>query len=511
MSTSGIVTALTTGGFFLQAPDAQGDDDTATSEGIFIASADGAVRVGDLLRADGRVQEIPAGARADQPTLTQIAATRITVLGRGQALPRVMPLEPAGFERMEAMRVSLHGLRVVGPAEGFLDTWAQASLSTGRFYVASSAQRAGPMLVDSAGQNGAAALSADVGDGIRGLVGVLGQGGDGYKLLPDPAPVARVLSAAAPRRVPKATSGVATIGSLNLRRLLEERPIAGQPSPTANAHATRMAKTANVICAYAGTPDILAVQGVENQAALSELAVSVNARDGNLLFPGSCSGDPGYRAYLPPGRMDSGLQPGFLVSTASVRPGVPRVEVLSVTRGEPAQDSGPSNAPLVMEARINDAQGHGLRLTVIDAQFSALPRDASSPGSQHGLEKGRAAQSAWLAEVIAARQRRNPEGKLLVLGDFDAPGDGDASAATATLTNLTARLPLAERYTVVSDGERQAADLMFANAALLKSSPRAHVNVARVNADFGEDNLGDAGVPMRVSDHDPIVGYFELR
>jgi predicted extracellular nuclease len=412
---------------------------------------------------------------------------------------------------MEAMRVSLHELRVVGPVEGFLDARAQASRSTGRFYVASSAQRAGPMLVDSAGQNGAAALSADVGDAVRGMFGVLGQDGDGYKLLPDPAPVAKVLSAAAPRRVPKAAPGVATIGSFNLRRLLEDR----QPSAAANAHATRLAKAANVICAYAGTPDILAVQGAENQAALSELALAINARDGNLLFPGSCSGDPGYRAYLPPGQQGRGLQPGFLVSTALVRPGVPRVEVLSVTRAEPAQ-SGRANllvdpSPLVMEARINDAQGRSLRLTVIDAQFSALPRDASNPGPQHGLDEGRAAQSAWLAEVIAARQRRNPDGKLLVLGDFDPPGHGDASAAMASLTNLTARLPLAERYTVVRDGERQAADFMFANAALLKSSPRAHVNVARVNADFGEDNLGDAGVPMRVSDHDPVVGYFELR
>jgi predicted extracellular nuclease len=35
--------------------------------------------------------------------------------------------------------------------------------------------------------------------------------------------------------------------------------------------------------------------------------------------------------------------------------------------------------------------------------------------------------------------------------------------------------------------------------------------VARINADFGEDNLGDAGVPMRVSDHDPVVLTFDLR
>ena len=35
--------------------------------------------------------------------------------------------------------------------------------------------------------------------------------------------------------------------------------------------------------------------------------------------------------------------------------------------------------------------------------------------------------------------------------------------------------------------------------------------VARINADFGEDNFSDAGVPMRVSDHDPVVMYFHIK
>ena len=87
----------------------------------------------------------------------------------------------------------------------------------------------------------------------------------------------------------------------------------------------------------------------------------------------------------------------------------------------------------------------------------------------------------------------------------------ESSPLVERMDNLTTRLPAAQRYTVVRDGNAQAVDHVLASAALLKSSPAARVEVARINADFGEDNYADAGVPVRVSDHDPMVLYFDLR
>ena len=135
---------------------------------------------------------------------------------------------------------------------------------------------------------------------------------------------------------------------------------------------------------------------------------------------------------------------------------------------------------------------------------------------------------------MQARQVQEPTGKLVVLGDFNASefDDGHAdllglvtgrptargkvlsflgSPVASPLTNMTTRLPKPERYTVTRDGNAQAVDHILVNAAFLQASPAAKVAVARINADFGEDNLGDAGVPMRVSDHDPVVLTFDLR
>lgn len=584
--TEGAVTALTRGGFFLETPDAQRDADQATSEGIFVSSSDTAVRVGDLLRVTGQVQEAQVDGNPDQLTLTQIAAGKVLVLSSGNALPRAVLLDLAHpgtgpaiaiLERLEGMRVAAPPLRVVGPVEGIIDARTQASRSNGRFYVVAqgvarpfiesgqsvldrSVGRAGVnparfddnperVLVNSAGQRGAPALSADVGDTIAGMVGVLGYGQGTYQVLPDTDPAPVIVSGAAPKALSVTPFARATIGSFNLRRFFDATTSANEPAPAADAYATRLAKTANVICAYARNPDILALQGVENQSALSDLALAVNAKDGNVLFPASCVGDSAYRAYLPPGRDQRGMQPGFLISSATVRPGVPRVEVLSVTRAAATHSfrhrDGGSEAlserpPLILQARINDADGRSLRVTVIDAHLAALASDLDSPDS-HGwamrddyLRARRAAQSAWLAELIQARQRRDPGENLVVLGDFEASefNDGHAdlmgvlsgrlaarkgvldfqsSPVSPPLTNLTMGMPVDQRYTVVREGNAQAVDHMLVNSALLRSSPDAHVEVARINADFGEDNLDDPTVPMRVSDHDPIVGYFELR
>jgi predicted extracellular nuclease len=275
---------------------------------------------------------------------------------------------------------------------------------------------------------------------------------------------------------------------------------------------------------------------------------AVNGKDGNVLFPGSCAGDPGYKAYVL-GNDGRGRNLGLLVRSASVASGKPRVEVLSLTQAgasarfthaDGSSELLTTRPALVLEARVHDGNGRGLPVTVIANQLTALEGNLSAAGP-HGwatlgdyLQAKRAAQAGYLAGLVQARQSAHPAEKLVLLGDFNASEFSDgkadllglvtgrptaqgkvlhylASPVRQPLTNLTTGLPNAERYTVIRDGNAQAVDHILVNAALLKGSPTAHVEVARINADFAEDNLGDAGVPMRVSDHDPVVGYFELR
>ena len=577
----GVVTALTADGFFLQSADGAGDGKADTADGIFVASRR-AILVGDAVKVGGVVGEASEGKDDNQLTLTSIAATDLDVLGHGNALPAAIVLDASrlgsaqsvtALERFEGMRVSVAQLTVVAPVGGTIDEARGNARSNGRFYgVAAGVTRpfreaglsvldratrantspsifdANPerLMIDSLGQRGARALSADTGDSIKGLVGVLGYGAGAYQLKPDPSAAITSTSGAAPRAVAMRAAGQATIGSFDLRRLLDDRRDGSEPVMQSAAYATRLAKVANVICAYARTPDILGLAGVENKSTLSDLAGAVNAKDGNMLFPGSCGNDPGYKAYLIAGSSTRNL--GFLVSTASVRPGVPRVEVLSVSqlgsaatfRNRDGSTEALSERPaLLMVAKVNGADGGSGTVSVVANHLAALEGDLLAAGSKGWATLGdylrakRAAQAGYLAGWIQARQSANPAEKLVVLGDFNASefNDGHAdllglvsgrpttrgkvlsflgSPVTAPLTNLTTRLPSAERYTVTRDGNAQAVDHILVNSALLQASPQARAEVARINADFGEDNLGDAGVPMRVSDHDPVVLYFNL-
>jgi len=47
-------------------------------------------------------------------------------------------------------------------------------------------------------------------------------------------------------------------------------------------------------------------------------------------------------------------------------------------------------------------------------------------------------------------------------------------------------------------------DHVLVNEALIAGAAALQVEHARINADFGADNFGDAAVPLRTSDHDPV-------
>ena len=80
------------------------------------------------------------------------------------------------------------------------------------------------------------------------------------------------------------------------------------------------------------------------------------------------------------------------------------------------------------------------------------------------------------------------------------------SPLTRPLANMTLSLPANERYTRTQDGDALASEHILVNQPLLDSS-KLRVELARINADFGQDNQGDASVPVRVSDRDPMVLY----
>ena len=581
VDTQGVVTAVAHDGFYLQSDDERRDEDPASAEGIFVASRDGTAGVGDYLRVQGNVQEVQVGDEAGQLTLTTILASRLEHLGNSRALPDAIVLDArvfrslpsiTGLERFEGMRVSVPRLSVSSPVEGVLDTKTGKMLSNGIFYgVAEGMPRpfrepglgelesarkppgvsppvadSNPerLRVNSRGQRGATGLAVDAGDILAGLTGVLGYAHGAYELIPDASARVTSKSAALPRAVTPPTSAQVTIASFTLREPRSISDTAGATNESSGLYASRLAKTANAICRYAHSPDIVAISGAAGGAVVADLAGAANGKDGNLLFANACSTHTRYLVQTIGANSDFGL----LINSQAVRPGVARTHVVSAralgsaesfrNRDGSREPLHPS-PPLLTQARINAVDGPVLDVTILLASLPKLEGGLAGPGP-HGwstrseyLHALRAARASSIAAMVRLRQQTHPAEKLVVLGNFEtsefSDGRADLIGAIAgreasrnrvithlgsrvdpPLANLTSQLVQEDRYTVNREGNAVAVDHILVSNSLMQRGYGAHVEVARINADFGEDNRDDPGVPMRASDHDPLVLYLTI-
>ena len=582
VATEGIVTARTSNGFFMQTPDAEADLDATTSEGVFVFTSTAppaSAAVGNRVRVNATLDEYNPGG---QLPLTELKNATVVQLSAGNPLPAAIELVDADanatstldrLERYEGMRVSIASLKVVAPVDGNINEASATSSSNGIFYgvlptVARPLREPGIDVLDpivppagvvppvfdhnpelirvrSTGQTGAPNIAVDVGDAVNGLVGVLDYGFAAYTVTPDPTPAATVVLGSQATAVPVAASDEITIGGFNLLHFFDDIADGnGATKLTTVAYQQRLKKTANAICAFTRNPDILGVVEVEHIKALGELATSINTLQGNVLFPGSCAGNPAYQAYLIEGNDVGGIDVGFLLKTAEVAPGKPRVEVVSIDQiGKDALFTNADNStellndrpPFVLVARINNANGASQTVTVIANHLRSLIDVSSTAVGTKGwptvgarVRAKRGEQARFLAQLIQDRQSANPDEKIVLLGDFNAFEFNDGlvdsmgivtgreagpteviryidSPITTPLTNTATLAPATERYSFSFDGNAQSLDHMVVNQAVLDDFAGVRAEHARINADFGIDNYGDFTVPVRVSDHDPVV------
>lgn len=571
----GVVTAVRQDGFFLQTPDAKRDADQATSDAIFVFTRvppnRNAAR-GNLVEVAGQVREVAYHSAQKELSTTSIEAVQVTLVAPGNKLPQPIVLNASmlksdrastWLERFESMRVTMPKMLVVAPTTGRINDTTAVSISDGRFYgvaygtarpfrepgipawqmaahdsvgkVAVFDENPERMHVDSLGQAKSIAMSVDVGDVITGIVGVLAQANDSYSLFTDANAKPPVVPGATPRAVSVPSASEFTIGNYNARRFFDDVDdhAVNEPVLTKGAYALRLAKTANAICNYMHSPDIVGIAEVEKQSTLSDLAEAVNSHAGNVLFPNSCNKNPGYRALMAKGNSASGKL-GFLVSTANVRPGIPRVRVLAVVEegisAEFKRVDGSSEAlferpPLLLRAQLNKAKGESETLMVIVNQLlSTIAIDDSEQASFGWSTRAdyiyakRRAQMQFLASLLAARQSGNARERIVLLGGFESNefsnGKDDlmgliagTSAGLQPMINMTSRMPQQQRYSVIRSGNAQAVDHVLVSKTLLDGRSTLRTEFARINADFGEDNAGDFEVPVRLSDHDPLVLY----
>lgn len=469
------------------------------------------------------------------------------------------------LEPLEGMRVSVARLVATAPTEGSIDENDALAFPNGNFWgvvegVARPFREPGIGVLDeippppantprfdtnperirvqSRGQVGASPLVLDAGATVTGLVGVLDYGFGAYILMPDPSAPIAVSGGAMPTAVPDPAAGEFTIAGANMLRFYDEiNDVGGDVPLSALAFEKRLAKASLAICDFMKAPDIVGMVEVENLRTLELLADRINS---------TCARAPQYEAYLEEGNDGSKINVGFLVNTAEVRPSVPRVQVVSVTQyGKDATITNPNAStsvmndrpPLVLRAVLNGQAGPGEPVTVIGNHLlSLIDINSTEPGSNDYPTTGdrrrikRASQAVFLADLVEQFQQANPQERIVLLGDFNAFEFNDGyvdvmgiitgqeatndevvehadSPVTTPLTNLTTLQPASDRYSFSFEGNAQTLDHMVVNQALLAAFPGLRTEHPRLNADFAVDNFADETIPVRFSDHDPVVLY----
>ncbi len=470
---------------------------------------------------------------------------------------------PSTLEPLEGMRVSVASAVVTGPSDGSINEANATATGNGVFFVQlpgvdrafrepgidvldvtpippgktpprfdNNNQR---LMVRSWGQVGSTAINVDDGASVDGLIGVLDYNSATWALLPDASTPPTVAGGMAPMPVTDAPYNTATVAGFNLQRFFDDVADGnGAPTLTTTAMNIRIAKATLAICDSLKTPDILGAVEVENLHILGLLADSVNSQ---------CASAPNYVPYLVQGNDVGGINVGFLVNTKAMGAS-PRVEVLSVTQyGKDTTITNPDSStsllndrpPLVLDALVHAANGAAWPVTVIVNHLRSLNGiNGTGSGSSGYATEGdrvrtkRAEQALFLANLVEQLRAPNPSQHMLLVGDFNAfefnDGYADvmgiiegneaaedqvleyrASPITAPLINGNSLIGNPdERYSYSFTGNLQTLDHAVLSQSVLDGSHGVAVEHARINADFAVDNYGDASIPVRVSDHDPV-------
>ena len=541
----GIVTALSTNGFWMQDPNP--DSDSATSEGIFVfLNARPAVSVGDLVSVSARVQEFrPGGATTGNLTTTELSGPTVTVVTSGNALPaptvigtggRVPPNQlietaPSGsvetsgvfdpdqdgldfYESLEGMRVQLNNAVAVGPTNSFGETPV----------VGDNGNNAGPRT-----NRGGVLLRPDDPNPERVILDNLlvplpnVNVGDGYD-----APILGVMDYNFGNPFIEVTQSVGRVDN-HLQREVTDSPTAAQlavatfnfenlapPNPQ-----SKFDSLAHLIVDNLKSPDVIAGEEVQdNNGNTDDGTVDASVTLSRLVAAIQAAGGPAYQwREIDPVNDQDGGEPGgnirqvFLYRTdrglAFVdRPGGTSTNATSVT------GSGASTQLTFSPGRIAPGDAawnasrkplageftfHGSHLFVVVNHFNSKGGDDPLRGRFQPpnavTETQRHQQATLVANFVSQLTSADPNANVIVLGDLNdfEWSQTDSILKGAGLHDLMDDLPLDQRYSYEFEGNAQVLDHILLSGALY-SLPKVFDPV-HVNAEFWD----------QASDHDPSV------
>lgn len=539
-------------GFFLQGSAATGT--VAISSGVFVfTNREPGVEPGDRVRVSGLVAEHRPGAERENLTVTQIVTPRIETLARGVATPtavvigahgRPIPsrhvdddatgdVEASGvfeptddaidfFESLEGMLVWVEDPIVVGPRTRFgevvvlADGGAGSGERTPRGGILGTRADANPeriTLDDEVLRDTRRSMpSANVGDALTSVVGVLDYAFNSYRVQVVDPPRVTSLGLARPS-LPPPRDGEIAVATLNVENL----------HPGASAE--KLNGLADVIVKHLAAPDLVALEEVQDNSGPrndDEVDASQTARI--LIGAIVRRGGPAYRYHdiVPEDGKDGGqrggnIRTGFLyrvdrglnlVQRGAGDAWSPTRFVggaeglrLSLSPGRVApMDRAFANSrkPLAAEFTFRDRT-----VFVFACHFTAKLEDQPDFGRfqppKRGSDERRVAQARLVGADASNALRLSSDANVIVMGDLN---DDLESPAMAELTRvglvpLMGALAPNERYSYVFRGNSVALDHILVSPALV---PRSRYFSVHVNAEFADGT----------SDHDPQVARIEL-
>ncbi len=545
VTTTGIVTASKSNGFFLQTAD-EGDFDASTSQGIFVfTGAAPTVTAGDAVVVQGTASEFF--------NLTQLESSLpgdVVVQSSGNTLPAAVTvtttmLDPAGapdqLERFEGMRLAAAALVSVAPTDDFgeiaavlpgvvrpmrepgipLSDPVPVDPITGVVDCCIPRFDGNPerLFVDTDGLLGSTRTFVTSNVTLTGIVGPLDFSFGAYKVLPEAGYAASANASGVAVPVPDA----------------DEFTVAGFNIENFAGNETRRQKAALAIRQLMRSPDVIGHIEILDEATLQGLADQVNS---DAVAAGESN--PAYearliRAFLADGVTPSSQNVGFLVKTSRVRID----SVAAEPQGTFTPPGGGSSLlhdrpPLVLHATV-DPTGANPRPVIVVVNHLRSFIDVDVLGAEGDRVRAkRTAQAESVAQLLQQLQTTNPGTAVISVGDYNAyefndgytdpmsvitgePTSGDQIVVpmspdyvTPNYVNLTNILPAAERYSFIFEGTPQALDHVLVNTVAAGYLQR--YAVARGNADFpaGPEFAGDVTRPEGSSDHDMPVAFFRF-
>ena len=489
------------------------DGDPATSDAIAVflgrdSRAD--VALGDVVRIGGKVTEFYGLTEIDDRGLT------VTVADSG-SLPAPVALNPPAdivaaatyFEALEGMRVAFAAEVVVaGPTHegcGFAVVDAAADLPILRRADDDPTGRAVPVLYPS-DLDCAGIPQLMTGDRLRGLAGALTYNFDQFKIVIDGVDGLAIEQdgpPASPPALPDVALPQITVATLNAEDYFDttrDTTEEGEPVLTADELAARQAKFVHLIAQPLRCPTLLALQEVEHEALLLDLAAAL-AEPCGFTYTVSHRETPDARgidnALLSDPRRVR-VEDVTLRQSCSPAPTAVTDPTIACSAGQQPLFGRP---PLQVEARID-----GRPFTLYVNHFK------SKRDGEIDTDLERIQQAVALNGLAAERLASDPRARLIALGDFN---DTELSPALTLLTDpaqggrfvhALSVIPAEQRYSYNFGGVSELIDAILLSPALAEEA--TYATIIHTNTDFPSGWRLDTSaerLPYRASDHDAAV------